>query len=144
MTSAWWALVGDLVLAPMLALSAPPWAGLIMLLVRIVLGGLFLLAARSVVLVWLARWRRDSEPVHHTLTELLMPLSVVGLGLLLICSTDRGVVDRLFQRVDRVLMNGRFVPPPTEPSGGAWYAVLSVTEASNAPPESKDNKPGQE
>lgn len=144
MTSAWWALVGDLVLAPMLALSEQPWVGLIMFLVRIVLGGLFVLAARAVVLAWLARWRRDSEPVHHTLTELLMPLSVVGLGLLLICSTDRGVVDHLFQRVDRVLMNGRFTPPATVPSGASWYAVISVTEENNAPPESKDNIPKQE
>ena len=144
MTAAWWALVGEMVLAPMLALSVSPWVGLIMLLVRVALGGLFLLAVRTVVLVWLARWHRDSGPVHHTLTEWLMPLMVVGLGLLLICSTDRGMVDHLFQRVDRALMDGRFVPPAVEPESASWYDVLSVTSGEPPPAESKGNKPEQE
>lgn len=144
MTAVWWALVGHLVLAPMLALSVPPWAGLIMLLIRVVLALVFMLVIVTGVWNGLSRWRRPSASAYHPLTECLMPLLVVGLGLLLICSTDRGSVDTLFQQVDRVLMNGRFAPPATAPAGASWYDVLSVMETASPTPESKDNKSGQE
>lgn len=144
MTTFGWTLVGNLVLAPMLALSTPPWGGLIMLLVRVVLCLLFLLAVRTVILVWLTRWRRRSDPVPHAISGWLTPLLVVGLGLLLICSTDRGVVDNLFQQVDRVLMNDRFAPPATELGAASWYEVLSMPEQGNTPPTHEGKHPGHE
>jgi hypothetical protein len=134
--------MGHLVLAPMLALSTPPWAGLIMLLMRVVLSLLFLLAVRMVVLVWLTRWRRRSDPVPKAMTGWLTPLLVVGLGLLLICSTDRGFVDHLFQQADQVLMNGRFAPPASEVGAASWYEVLNMPEQGNSLPDSKGKHPG--
>ncbi|MGF6188989.1 hypothetical protein [Serratia sp. 2723] len=144
MTTLGWTLVGELVLAPMLALSTPPWAGLIMLLVRMVLSLLFLLVVRTVILVWLARWRRRSDPVPHAMTGWVMPLLVVGLGLLLICSTDRGVVDHLFQQVDQVLMNGRFAPAAPELGAASWYEVLNMPEQGDHPPRHEGKHPGDE
>lgn len=144
MTSFGWELVGHLVLAPILALSASPWTGGLILLVRVVLSLLLLLAVRTVILAWLARCCRRSDSVPKAMTGWLMPLLVVGLGLLLMCSTNRGFIDRLFQQTDRVLMNGRFAQPASEVGTASWYEVLDMPEQGNPSPDNKDKRPGHE
>ncbi|MEB7884026.1 hypothetical protein [Serratia fonticola] len=136
-----WTLIGNVVLAPMLALSSPPWAGLIMLLLRVGLSLLFLLVIRMGLLVWLARRHRRSDPVPHAMAGWVMPLLVVGLGLLLICSTERGFIDHLFQQADQVLMNGRFAPATPEAGAASWYEVLSMPEQNGDHPENKGKPP---
>lgn len=86
----------------LLALSQPPWSGRFMLLLRMVLGGLFMLV---LMLLWLRRHQARLQG-RREYRDGCGPVLLAGLGLLLLCSQDRGGVDHVFQWADRILMNG--------------------------------------
>lgn len=113
-----------IVLTPLLVLSQPPWAGLSILLVRLTLTGLFCLALRPLVVRWW-RGRHAPERGHYAVRDWVIPLCLAGVGLLLLCSSHRGTVDRLFTRVDRVLMNGSLHGPVPAQADASWYRVIT-------------------
>ena len=115
-----WVVTGHLLLAPLLVLSQPPWSGWLMLMVRVVAVVLFLLVLVRMVVLWRRLHRAGASGFHYFL-DWFIPLLLAGLGLLLLCSQDRGSMDHLFQRVDLMLMNeGRPGQAPAFHPGG-WY-----------------------
>ncbi|AYA08376.1 hypothetical protein D3Z09_18230 [Rahnella aquatilis] len=113
-----------IVLTPLLVLSQPPWAALSILLVRLTLTGLFCLALRPLVVRWWVN-RHAPERGHYAVRDWVIPLCLAGVGLLLLCSSHRGTVDRLFTRVDRVLMNGSLHGPVPAQVDASWYRVIA-------------------
>lgn len=116
--------VMHVVLTPLLVLSQPPWSGLSMLVVRLTLAGLFCLALWPLMVRgW--RARHAPERGHYAVRDWVIPLCLAGVGLLLLCSSHRGTVDRLFTRVDRVLMNGSLHGPVPAQADASWYRVIA-------------------
>ncbi|QQN36456.1 hypothetical protein JHW33_07495 [Rahnella aceris] len=120
-------LIMHIVLTPLLVLSQPPWSELGMLLVRLTLTGLFCLALLPLMMRW---WhgRHAPERGHYAVRDWVIPLCLAGLGLLLLCSSHRGTVDRLFTQVDRVLMNGSLHGPAPAKADASWYRVMTGTD----------------
>lgn len=121
-----WVVAGHVFLAPLLALSQPPWPGIIMLLVRSMMILLFLLVLWVLMTIW---WRRRARRAEsRDLRDWFIPVLLAGLGLLLLCSSDRGRVDHLFQRVDSMLMNGGFTEVPPDVTPQSWYDVAGIAQ----------------
>ena len=59
--NAGWVVAGHLLLAPLLALSQPPWSGMVMMLVRSGMTLLFLLVLWVLLMLW---WRRRGSVDH--------------------------------------------------------------------------------
>lgn len=114
-------------LAPLLMLSQPPWSGLFMLLVRVGVTVLFLLVLWVLLMLWWRR-RRTGENAPRYLRDWIIPLLLAGLGLLLLCSQDRGSVDHLFQQVDSFLMSDRLLDVTPDVAPASWYDVLRIPE----------------
>lgn len=124
--NAGWVVAGHLLLAPLLALSQPPWSGMVMMLVRSGMTLLFLLVLWVLLMLWWRRRSRAGETEPRYFRDWLIPLVLAGLGLGLLCSQDRGSVDHLFQRVDNMLMNGRLTEVQPDVTPESWYDVLGI------------------
>lgn len=134
--NAGWVVAGHIFLAPLLALSQPPWSGMVMMLVRGGMSLLFLLVLWVLLMLWWRRRCRAGEGSPRYFSEWFIPLLLAGLGLLLLCSQDRGSVDHLFQRVDLMLMNGRLPPTPPDVTPESWYDVTGIP-----PQDDGENEP---
>lgn len=110
----------------LLALSQPPWSGMVMMLVRGGMTLLFLLVLWMLLMLWWRRRSRGGESEPRYFRDWLIPLVLAGLGLALLCSKDRGSVDHLFQRVDNMLMNGRLTEVRPDITPESWYDVLGI------------------
>lgn len=124
--NAGWVVAGHLLLAPLLALSQPPWSGMVMMLVRSGMTLLFLLVLWVLLMLWWRRRSRAGETEPRYFRDWLIPLVLAGLGLALLCSQDRGSVDHLFQRVDNMLMNGWLPESHPDVTPENWYDVLGI------------------
>ncbi|CAM4365594.1 MULTISPECIES: hypothetical protein [Lelliottia] len=121
-----WVVAGHALLAPLLALSQPPWSGMAMMLVRSSMILLFLLVLWVLLTLWWRRRARAAEAESRYFRDWLIPLLLAGLGLMLLCSRDRGSVDHLFQRVDNMLMNNRLTEVQPDVTPESWYDVLGI------------------
>lgn len=129
--NAGWVVAGHVLLAPLLTLSQPPWSGMVMMLVRGGMTLLFLLVLWVLLMLWWRRRSRAGEAGPRYFGDWIIPLLLAGLGLLLLCSQDRGSVDHLFQRVDNMLMNGRLSEAPPDVTPESWYDVLGIPAESD-------------